>query len=104
MNPPKFSGNVCEDNACAFTKECANHHSAGDFRCEDGARPNIKLGVNNTLTCDRTITDGIGAIFIKNGKLWTYNGPYENQSYELPRPNHDPANCVFCIDRQNCKG
>lgn len=32
---------ICLDNDCIFKKECANHASAGDFRSEDGFKPQL---------------------------------------------------------------
>lgn len=33
----------CQSKICYNKKECANHSSAGDFRCESGLTPRIKI-------------------------------------------------------------
>lgn len=33
----------CLSATCQFRKTCANHESAGDFRVEDGFKPNLKF-------------------------------------------------------------
>lgn len=32
-----------DDTSCPFTRECANHCTAGDFRSESGMTPNLRL-------------------------------------------------------------
>lgn len=36
---------------CNYTRTCANHRTAGDFRSEDGFTPRLRL-VNNEVVCD----------------------------------------------------
>jgi hypothetical protein len=32
---------LCKEEHCPFRKECANHHSAGDYRMDDGFSPTL---------------------------------------------------------------
>src|ERR1700693_6518734 len=34
-----------EDTSCPHTRECANHMTAGDFRSEDGSKPDLQNDV-----------------------------------------------------------
>ncbi len=56
---------LCETSDCASKHRCANHHSAGDFRHEDGGTPNLTLKRNGTVTCDKTTKSNDGALIIK---------------------------------------
>lgn len=91
----ELNGSVCEDNICSHRKECANHETAGDFRSEGGDRPNVRITSHGVLLCDRTITDGTGAVYLDNGKLRIHTGVYPGDDYEAP---YQPklSSCGFC--------
>ena len=38
----------CTSKNCFFRSQCAQHHSAGDFRIEDGFRPEIEAGAGTS--------------------------------------------------------
>ena len=38
----------CTSKNCMFRSQCAQHHSAGDFRIEDGFRPEIEPGAGTS--------------------------------------------------------
>lgn len=52
-----YKNAVCEekDCDCMFTRECANHSTAGQFREEGGMSPDIRLQ-NNKLQCTKSDT------------------------------------------------
>lgn len=59
----------CMTDSCPYTRECANHTTAGDFRTEDGRTPNLILEDENVF-CDGTQDDStIGAKVLHKGKL-----------------------------------
>lgn len=43
-------GNCC-DEKCVFKRECSQHRTAGDFRAEDGFRPDIKFILDEGFCC-----------------------------------------------------
>lgn len=51
----------CQDDICAHKRECANHRTAGDFRMEDGATPDLTL-VGAEWMCSKEPDDNVGAI------------------------------------------
>jgi hypothetical protein len=45
-------GLECVAKDCIFQKECAQHETAGDFRCEDGFSPELVFDIHtNTVIC-----------------------------------------------------
>jgi len=79
---------ICEDD-CVYSRECANHTSAGEFRSEGGFTP--ELSVNERMECfcrtkERPVSlvhndplptglaDGRGMVVIRGGKLTVYQG------------------------------
>ncbi len=42
---------ICLEIDCPYKKECANHTSAGDFRSEEGFKPEIYIN-NGDVVCD----------------------------------------------------
>lgn len=66
---------VCISNICKFSRECANHTTAGDFRTEDGFTPEITVvsGEVVCLTQDRAVSEahtcGYGPFPENYGKL-----------------------------------
>ena len=69
----------CNSNECRWTKECANHNSAGDYRCEDGLSPSLNIisiflgGADaNCYSADFRFAELVphnGAKIYKNGKV-----------------------------------
>jgi hypothetical protein len=77
------SGIDCLDEKCRYRKECANHRTAGDFRCEGGFTPDL-FEENNVFFCrtktlkpDDTYEDfpsnhktcGTGMLIFKEGEI-----------------------------------
>jgi hypothetical protein len=56
------------DSQCPYTKECAQHYTAGDFRSEDGMTPDLELQ-NGVWHCSKTRRENNGMLFVENGKL-----------------------------------
>jgi hypothetical protein len=54
-----MGGIDCLSKTCSFRKECANHESAGDYRSEDGFRPDLfeKNGEYFCNTADEPMMD-----------------------------------------------
>lgn len=50
--------NCCRTN-CVFHRECACHHSAGDYRMEDGFRPEIFVETDTNEFFCKTATEEI---------------------------------------------
>lgn len=44
---------LCYEETCPHKRECANHLTAGDFRTDDGATPQLKK-VNDIWVCTQT--------------------------------------------------
>lgn len=53
---------ACLEENCSYKYECANHHTAGDFRTEDGLTPLLKM-IDAKWTCTKKPTStGMGAV------------------------------------------
>lgn len=66
---------VCSGGKCSYTKECANHRSAGDFRTEDGSTPDL-LRTNSSWKCSKQPEQtGRGAVLVDGTHVndWKYN-------------------------------
>lgn len=48
-------GIICREAECPLSRECANHESAGDYRCEDGMTPDIVF-IDNHFLCRKMDT------------------------------------------------
>lgn len=65
---------VCEDDECAFRKDCANHETAGQFREDGGPSPLVTIDVNNpkVATCNGLSETSTGMLYLKDGELRNY--------------------------------
>lgn len=57
---------------CRFTRDCANHRTAGDFRTEDGLTPDLSKDSNNNWMCSKCPEYNNGAI-LDDGSLLRSN-------------------------------
>jgi len=51
MKPIVIDSFGCCDTFCIYSRECACHTTAGDFRSEDGFTPEIFVDGKNNLFC-----------------------------------------------------
>ncbi len=58
---------LCTSNTCCYTRDCANHSTAGDFRKEAGLTPDLKKEGNDWF-CSKAPKKEDGAILV-NGSL-----------------------------------
>ena len=82
----------CDSSDCPFRKECAQHDTAGDYRTESGFSPEIEkqgddyICLTRNAEVDMDIDLGVypvgerpsGCVYISNGELKIYGGPYED--------------------------
>lgn len=74
---------ICHDRACRYTRDCANHTSAGDFRTESGDSPALHLD-GNVLSCSRRLFDPehvSGMVTVQDGRLVADNDGCEKLLY-----------------------
>lgn len=63
----------CLEDSCPFSGACANHHTAGDFRIEEGMSPRLEL-IDNEVYCKEFGADvvnteyGGGAVLVEDLK------------------------------------
>jgi hypothetical protein len=62
---------------CPLSRECANHHSAGDFRSEDGFTPALEFDpMGKYWTCTMKETNSHGMLILKHGRYVSWGGYY----------------------------
>jgi len=67
----------CQDKPCMHRSECANHHTAGDYRIEDGMTSDLLVNSKGEWSCSKSPVFNHGAI-LSDGRLareWNYNTP-----------------------------
>ena len=64
----------CHSKDCMYSRDCANHYTAGDFRSEDGLYPILKLWPDKKWYCNQKFDESRqGAAFI-NERGWMTEG------------------------------
>ena len=69
MVVPTSGGTVCDDDSCPYTRDCANHITAGMHREEGGFTPKLRVLDGNKAECwGPHPEDHIGFLSFKDGK------------------------------------
>jgi hypothetical protein len=106
-------GLICEETECKYSRECANHSSAGDFRSEEGASPNLSLikgevicasySEGFTLSDEGFILSGLGMVAIGDLLKPTDSTDYKKLCIELTEILEKIQTCEDCIPGAACK-
>lgn len=82
--PRKDSYSVlCHAKNCMYTRECAQHETAGDFRSEDGMTPDI-VNIDGYVSCNKTEPSdkSTGMIYLSShGEIKHYPSRYDVGAY-----------------------
>jgi len=84
---------ICKSRTCRYTRECANHDSAGDFRTEDGFTPRICQDQHGEWQC---ITIDTPATLPADGL--EYPHPFPEGEYGMGALCADGTVCGFWTD------
>lgn len=88
-----FKGLNCHSDKCQYVRSCAQHHSAGDFRSEDGFTPKLIIEDDQVVGCESILlpSDGdkhrpspvgyrsLGMIIKRAGRYFIYDLPDDRE-------------------------
>lgn len=60
----------CQESDCSLKRQCANHCTAGDFRSEDGWKPDLQK-IDGEWFCNGAFVNDFGAVLIQKGIGWS---------------------------------